>query len=220
MSENNIVMKRIILGMAGLALVAFIALFYFRPLLIRAHLPKPVVIDTANQPTLGNSDAKIHIVIFEDLKCVNCARFSNEIMPYIKKHYIDTGIAKYTLINLAFIPGSMPAANAAHCLYAQNPAFFFPFIDNIFEHQPPENKNWATIPALMNFAVNIPGVNMDQLAACLVENTYDQFIQNNLKQAMVIMNGSVATPAVFVNGIRVMPTTKSQLDAVIEAVKI
>lgn len=219
MRENNMVIKKMMLSVMGLALIAFVALFYFRPLLIRAHLPKPVAINTTDQPTMGNQNAKIHIVVFEDLKCVNCARFSNEVMPYIKKHYIDTGIAKYTMINLAFISGSLPAANAAHCLYAQNPAFFFPFIENIFEHQPPENQNWATIPTLMDFASRIPGVNTDQLAACLVKNTYDPLIQNNLKQAMTIMSGSVATPAVFVNGIHVTPATKSQLDAVIEAAK-
>lgn len=219
MSDNNSFIKKMMLCIIGFIILIAAAFFYFRPLLIRAHLPKPVAIDTANQPTIGNPNAKIHIVVFEDLKCVNCARFNNAVMPDIKKRYIDTGIAKYTMINLAFIPGSQPAANAAHCIYAQNPALFFPFVENIFQHQPPEDQNWATIPALMNFASQIPGVNTDQLAACLVNNTYAPFIQNNLSQAMKIMNNTVETPAIYVNGIRVLPATKAQVEVVMGVVK-
>lgn len=218
-SENNAFVKKTMLCIIGLIIVALIALFYFRPLLIKAHLPKPVVINIDNQPTIGNPKAKIHIVAFEDLKCVNCARFNNEIMPYIKKRYIDTDVAQYTMINLAFVPGSLPAANAAHCIYVQNPALFFPFVEYLFQHQPPEDQNWATIPTLMNFASQIPGVNTDQLAACLVKNSYDQIMRDNLTMASKLMGGSVSTPAVYINGIKVNPVTKSQVDIVMEAVK-
>ena len=87
--------------------------------------PAPAMqIDTTDQPTRGNPNAKVHIVVFEDLKCIACKNFNNTILPQIKKQYIDTGIAKYTVINLAFIPGSMPAANAARCIYTQNPDGF------------------------------------------------------------------------------------------------
>lgn len=217
-SENNKLIKITILCVLVLVAIASVSLLYFRPLLIRAHLPKPVKIDTTHQPTLGNPNAKIHIVVFEDLKCVNCARFNNTVMPYIKKRYIDPGRAKYTMINLAFISGSLPAANTAHCIYMQNPASFFDFVDMIFHNQPPEEQNWATIPALMTLAAKIQGMNTDQLASCMIDNTYAPLIENNLKQAMKLMNQAVETPAIYVNGIRVSPATKAQLDLVIWAV--
>src|SRR3990167_9811540 len=182
-TENNIIMKYVVLGIAALAALASISFFYVKPWYLRKHLPMPVTLAVNGQPTLGNPKAKIHLVVFEDLKCANCARFNNEVMPYLKKQYIDTGIAKYTLINLAFIPGSLPAANAAHCVYQQSNTLFFDYVDYIYHHQPPENKNWATIPALLNYANAIKGIDGDKLAQCLVNSPYDQFIQNNLTQA-------------------------------------
>lgn len=207
------------LSIIGLVIVAIVGLFTIKPLLIKKYLPKPVVIDTQNQPTLGNAKATVHMVAFEDLKCSNCARFNREMMPYIKKHFIDTGVAKYTMINLAFIDGSMPAANAARCVYKQNDALFFDYTDYIFEHQPPEGDHWATIPALLNFANKINGINKKQLAECIVKSPYDQFIRDNLTLAMKLMDNSVATPMLYINGIIVKPLTKDQINKIISAVK-
>ncbi|OGT43909.1 MAG: hypothetical protein A3F13_04795 [Gammaproteobacteria bacterium RIFCSPHIGHO2_12_FULL_40_19] len=207
------------LGIMGLIVIAVIAFFVIKPILIKKHLPQPVIINTDNQPTIGAAKATVHIVAFEDLKCSNCARFNKELMPYIRKHFIDTGIATYTMINLAFIDGSMPAANAAHCVYKQNSTLFFDYTDYIFEHQPPETENWATIPTLLNFANKVKGINTQQLAQCLIKSPYDQLVHANLTQAMQLMNGNVATPTLYINGIIVTPLTKSQINKIVEVVK-
>lgn len=218
-AENRSYIKIAMLSVIGLVITGIIGLFFLKPILMKKVLPKPVIIDTSHQPLLGNPHAKINIVAFEDLKCVNCARFNIKIMPYLQEHYIKTGEANYTMINLAFINGSLPVANAARCLYEQNKAFFYPFVDYVFQHQPPENENWATIPALLDFASHIEGVNTDQLAQCMIQSPYDQFFQNNMTQAMKLMTGNVATPSVYINGIAVTPVTKAQIQTVIEAVK-
>ncbi|MCX7125876.1 MAG: thioredoxin domain-containing protein [Gammaproteobacteria bacterium] len=219
MTKNNSLIKIAILSILALVIVAVIAFVIIKPIMFKKDLPKPITIDTQNQPTLGNPKAKITMVAFEDLKCSNCARFNTQIMPHIKKHFIDTGIAKYIMINLAFIQGSMPAANAARCVYMQNNNLFFGFTDYLFQHQPPEDQDWATIPTLMIDAGKIKGINTDQLAQCLVKSPYDQFIQNNLKQAMAIMDKSVATPTLYINGIKVDPLTKKQIDLIIGTIR-
>ena len=219
MSENNSVVKKMMLGIIVLIVIALIGFFFVRPMLIKKELPKPVVIDTQNQPTLGNPKAKVHMVVFEDLKCSNCARFNRELVPYIQKEFIDTGVAKYTMMNVAFIQGSMPAANAARCVYAQNQALFFDYTRTLFYHQPPEDEDWATVPYLLNYASQIKGIDTAQLGQCIVKSPYDSIIHNNLKQAMKIMNGIVLTPTLYINGIVVKPLTKSQINRVIEAVK-
>ena len=219
MSENNSIIKMSMLVIISLIMIAAIVVFYVRPYYLAKSLPKAVVIDTSHQPTIGNTNARLHFVAFEDLKCSNCARFTNEIFPYIQKHFINTGAAKYTFINLAFIQGSMPAANAAHCVYKQNKKLFFPWVDYIYKHQPPEDQNWATIPVLLDFANKIPGIHTDSLATCLVQRPYDQLIQNNLKQAAKLMPTAVATPTVYINGVVVHPLTKEQIDTVVAAVK-
>lgn len=216
---KNLFVKIAMLCILGLLIAGTIIFYFIRPIIIRDHLPKPISIDTTNQPTLGKSHVKIHLVAFEDLKCSNCARFNVEIFPYIKKQLIDTGIANYTMINLAFVPGSMPAANAARCVYAQNKKLFFDFTEYLFQNQPPENQDWATIPALMIDAGKIKGINTDQLAQCMINNSYEAFIQNNLKIAMKAMGQEVQTPALYINGIKVDPLTKKQINIIIGAIK-
>jgi len=219
MIEKNTLIKRCMQTIIGLVIIAAAITVYYQKFYSHATLPKPVSIDTTNQPTLGNPEAKIHFVAFEDLKCANCARFSNTLFPDIKKSYIDTGKAKYTLINLAFIDGSLPAANAARCIYDQNAALFFSFVEYVYAHQPPENENWANIPKLLDFANHIPGVNIDTLTTCLVNNPYDQFFKDNMKQAEKLMPNAVATPTLYINGVIVRPLTQERINEIVKAME-
>jgi protein-disulfide isomerase len=194
--NKSTLQKMVITGVVLVALA--VALFF----LTKSHTPSSpaLEIDTKDQPTRGNPAAKVHIVVFEDLKCVACRNFNNTVLPQIKSEYIDKGLAKYTVINVAFIPGSMPAANAARCLYNENPDWFFTFVDYVYQNQPPENEDWATIPKLVEFAKVIPGVDSEKLSRCIYESPHTAFIENNFKQASKLQGASVATPAVYVNG--------------------
>lgn len=213
---NKSIIKKIILVVIALGAIGSILAF-----LPKSSSPKEQVlqIDTSNQPTMGNAKAKVHIVVFEDLKCIACRNFNNTVFPKIKAKYIEPGIANYTVINVAFIPGSMPAANAARCLYTQNPDWFFQFVDNVYQHQPPENEDWANLPRLMQFAGVIPGVDQDKLSRCIYESPYTDFIQNNFKQALKLQGNTVATPAIYINGRFVEQPSFSHIQKTIEAVK-
>lgn len=197
-----------------LVLIAGVFIFYPRS---KVELPRSVHIDTTNQPTIGNATAPVQMVAFEDLKCFNCMRYETTLFSKIKQKYIDTGKARYTFINLAFIPGSMPAANAAQCVYAQNKELFFPFVEYIFSHQPPEEQDWATIPNLIELASHVPGVNKEKFSECLIASPYVDSINNNLNQAIKIMGGEVATPSLFINGRPVEPLTLERVDAMVKA---
>jgi len=202
-----------------IALIAIVLILFFMLRKPAQQLPAPVQINTTNQPTLGNANAPIHVVAFEDLKCANCMRFDTRIFPKLKKDYIDTGRAKYTLINLAFIPGSEPAAQAARCVYDQSTPLFFNFVDYVYHHQPPETANWATIPHLMSMASNVKGINTQQLMQCLAANKHQHIAAQNMKVAEKIMPDGVATPSVYVNGVAVIPLTWNQLNYVISTFK-
>ncbi len=214
MSQSKI--KSLIIAVIAIAVVVVAAAIFFKP---STKLPKQVRIDTTGQPTMGNANAKVHIIAFEDLKCPNCMRFNTTLLPKVKKKFVDSGIAKYTMITLAFIPGSMPAANAARCLYKQNKKLYFPFVKYIYFHQPSEEQNWATVPTLLQFASKIKGVNKPALEQCLVKSPYTGFINKNLQIANKVMGGQVATPTLFVNGRIVRPLTMKRLQTLIDAAK-
>ena len=183
----------------------------------QTKLPTPIAINATGQPTMGKANAPVHIVAFEDLKCSNCKRFNDTYFQTIKKEYIATGIAKYTMITLAFIPGSIPAGNAALCLYNQNKNYFFPFVQYVYDRQPPEEENWATIPTLLKFAKSsVPKANLTALSNCIFTDTHTQTLENNLNLAASIMN-PVETPTVYVNGRIVQPLTMNQIKILVDA---
>lgn len=201
------------------AFIVIISIYFFWSEADEKRLPTPVSINTSDQPTLGDSSAKVHLVAFEDLKCGNCARFNNELLPQIKKQFVDTGIAKYTMINVAFIPGSMPAANAARCVYDQNPKAFFEYVDHIYRNQPPEDQNWATIPNLVSFAENLPSINKQKLSECIANSPYDSIIKRNEAMGMKVMDGQLATPTLYVNGHIVRPLTLENVEYLVNRLK-
>ena len=199
-----------------LVALGIITLLFFQQSQSHLKIPKAFTINTSNQPTMGNPRAKVHVVAFEDLKCSNCARFNNTLFPYIKKTYIDTGKAKYTMINLAFIQGSLPAANAARCIYHQKQPLFFSFVKAVYANQPPENEDWANIPKLLDYASKIPGVNTTALTNCLIQTPYEKRIAQNMSIANKVMNDQVATPSIYINGILVRPLSKKRFDLIMK----
>jgi len=213
---SNKGMKIAVLVVLLIVILGGVGYYFYKP---ADPLPKSITINTAGQPVLGNKNAKVNIVAFEDLKCANCMRFNTTLLPKLKKKYIDTGVAKYTMVNLAFISGSMPAANAARCIYKQNNQAFFDFVKFVYNHQPPENENWATIPKLMEFASHVKGIDQQKLSTCIVKSPYTNFISNNMKIAGKAMGEVIATPTIYVNGILVRPLTMTRFDQIIKAVR-
>lgn len=206
MSQRTI--RNAMIAIAVVAVIVILCVIYI-PQKDKASttLPHAVTINTKNQPMMGSPNAKLRIVAFEDLKCSNCMRYNTTVFPEVYNHYIKTGIANYTMITLAFIPGSMPAANAARCIYAQNKTAYWDFVKYVYNNQPPEEENWATIPNLMLMASHLKGINNDKLAQCLVKSPYTDLIENNLKLLQSIMKPPVGTPTVYINGVRVDPLT-------------
>jgi len=159
----------------------------------------PLVYD---QPTIGRPQANLHIVAFEDLKCTGCKYFMNHVFPQIKSQLIDTGKAQYTVVTLAFISGSTPAGNAALCIAKQSTTDFFAFLKVVYANQPDERLDWATKPTLLDFAKQVPGVNISKLTQCIDNHTYDTQLQDNLSIASIASKNQIQTPMIFVNGER------------------
>lgn len=201
------------------AVIAIITTLLFIKSRLHSNTPAKaeITLETSNQPTTGSATAKIHIVAFEDLKCVNCAIYSTQLYPKIKEKYIDTGVADYTLIPLAFIPGSIAAANAAYCLYHQNTEDFFKFVDYVYKNQPDEMLDWAIPQTLSDFAKASTDANIPDLQACIEDQTYYLQLQDNLKYASDVMGEMVATPRLFVNGNAVEKLDMASIDELVKS---
>src|SRR3990167_6172779 len=205
---------RLVIATLVAVLVAGTATWLFKH---HSTTPPATRIPTAGQPTEGHANAPVSVVAFEYLKCQNCKNYSVGLFPTLQKKYIEPGKIRYTLIPLAFIPGSIPAANAALCLYDQKPAYFFQFVEYVYQNQPDESIDWATTPTLLHFAAEAtPTANLKQLATCMIELRFASQLKANLALAGRIMKEGVMTPVVFVNGQQVHPLNQKTLMTAIE----
>jgi protein-disulfide isomerase len=124
-------------------------------------------------PTLGSPKANIDIVVFEEPKCPACKTFSDTIYPKIRKNFVATNKATYTLIPISFIKNSMPAAIALFCVYHQDKDFpnselFFKYVEHMYANQPSESEDWATPETLKKFATETsPVIKIDAFQDCL-----------------------------------------------------
>ena len=66
---------------------------------------------------IGNENAKISIIAYESLTCSHCANFHIDVLPDLKKEYIDTGIAK---IEFRHFPLDVAAFNASKIAQCKN----------------------------------------------------------------------------------------------------
>ena len=64
---------------------------------------------------IGNKDAKIKIIAYESLTCSHCANFHIDVLPDLKKEYIDTGLARIEFRHFPLDVAAFNASKIAQC---------------------------------------------------------------------------------------------------------
>ena len=146
-------------------------------------------------PFLGNPNAKVTLIEFEDFQCPYCKRFFDETFSQIKQNYIDTGKIKFIHEDLPFLgQESFDAALAAHCALDQGK--FWEYRDTLFNHQKAENEGDFATANLEKFAVNL-GLNSATFNTCLETSKYKDLLNNQSQTARD--HGALGTPTFFFN---------------------
>jgi protein-disulfide isomerase len=105
------------------------------PVAARPEPPLPTEpVSIEGSPAMGSPDAKVVVIAFSDFECPYCGRFAREVLPELKKEYIDTGHVQFVFKHLPLTnihPRAMPAAIAAECAAQQGK--FWEFHDRLFE---------------------------------------------------------------------------------------
>ena len=148
-----------------------------------------------NDRILGNPNAPITIVEYASLTCPHCAHFTDEILPQIKKEWIDTGKAKLVLRDFPLDGEALKAAMIARCA---PPDRFYAFIDTFFADQ----DKWvqaSDFQAALGRLAELGGMSKTAVDACLKNTSLEnQILQGRLTAGKQL--GVDATPTFFVNG--------------------
>src|ERR1700746_1607851 len=150
---------------------------------------------TKDDRILGNADAPITIIEYASLTCPHCAHFTNEVLPELKKKWIDTGKAKLVLRDY---PLDEPALRGAMIARCAPPDRYYAYVDTFFGAQ----EKWATArdyrDALARL-VKLGGMSREEFDNCL-KNTA---LENKIVEGRLIASKELdvnSTPTFFING--------------------
>ena len=143
------------------------------------------------EPVLGDPNAPLTIVEFSDFECSYCRRFHKQVMPELKRNYIDTGLVRFVHkdLPLPFHPHALPAAAAARCAGEQNR--YWELYSSLFDQQ-----NCLGCKGVLAIAAEAE-LNTSKLQACMKRDSTLALINANRSEAA--LHNISATPT-FVIG--------------------
>jgi len=198
-------MRNILIVVGGVVAVAAIAAGVYFGTRAPASGPPPVAAASAPakaalesvQPgdhVLGDPKAPITIIEYASLTCSHCAHFHTQVLPEIKKKWIDTGKVKLVYRDFPLDQVAAKAAQIAEC--AGNDRYFG-VLDIIFRGQP----QWATAAdplAELAKPLRIAGMGETEIKACLANEAMSNAVIKDYQGGEAM--GVTSTPTLFIDG--------------------
>ncbi|MBX2805624.1 MAG: DsbA family protein [Hyphomicrobiales bacterium] len=160
---------------------------------------------------LGKEDAPYTIIEYSSMTCPHCANFHLNVLPEVKKKYIDTGIAKYIIREFPFDNVAAAAFMLARCV---DQSKYFDFVDLLYEKQ----EEWAfggePLPGLQKYAKQA-GFTEARFNECLRDEKllkHVEWVRNRGHSEF----GVRATPTFFINGKQLDNSSISAFDEIME----
>lgn len=157
----------------------------------------PVKVEVSDAPVLGGKDAKLTLIEFSDYECPFCKRSFDQLLPELKKNYIDTGKLKlvYRNLPLPFHQNAHKEAEAALCARDQGgDSVYFKYHDQIFT-KTTSNGTGLSLEQLPVIAQSL-GLNAAQFQSCLDTGKYKDYVDKDIAYATKV--GVSGTPTWFV----------------------
>jgi len=155
-----------------------------------------------HSPTLGDANAKVHIVEFLDPACETCAQF----YPLVKQLVADhPGQVRVSLRHVAFHEGSDYVVRVLEASRKQDK--YWPTLEAVLASQAQWAPNHIAQPELVLQAVAGVGLNIEQLKADMSAPEIAERAQHDTSDAITMK--VTATPEYFVNG-RPLPSFGDQ----------
>lgn len=177
---------------------------------------------TQNDRTIGNANAKVTLVMYEDFQCPFCGKFVSESETPIRNTYVADGRVQFVYRDFAFLgPESTRSAEAAMC--ASDQGKFWEYHDYLFSHQRGENQGNFSDPNLKSFATSL-GLNGLVFNQCFDGNKYAKAVADSTTEGgnagvrgtpkgFILKNGKVVDT---IDGAVPNPTVMAKLDAALK----
>ena len=183
----------------------------------QAAAPKPddtydSVPIAATDMVLGKANAPVTIVEYASMTCGHCAQFHGEVVPKIKKAYIDTEKARLIYRDFPLDRLALAGAMLARCA---GPERYFGFVDLLFKDQTRWSSARDPMKALGQLA-RLGGMSQSKFDACLRDESVQRIVLDQRLSGGRKFKIS-STPTLIINGRKYNGgLTFGQVQAVIE----
>jgi protein-disulfide isomerase len=117
-----------------------------------------------NGSVLGNPDANVTLLQYEDLQCPICKQYTDDAFPTIVEEYVKPGKVKIDFRGLSFIgPDSVKALRIA--LAAGNQNKLWDVVEAFYANQGVENTGWVTDDKVDEILAQVPGLDAAKVLA-------------------------------------------------------
>lgn len=125
---------------------------------------EPWVVAAMRNRVLGDANAPITMIDYSSLTCPHCADFHTNILPQIKKDYIDTGKLKLVFVDFPLNLPALQASSVARCI--EDDTAYFAYIDQLFRTQ----KQWGMTENAKNDllgTIKFTGLDRETASKCI-----------------------------------------------------
>jgi protein-disulfide isomerase len=162
-------------------------------------------VSTTDQPSLGNSDAPVTIVVFTDYQCPACASMHPQLERVVKESgdKVRLVVRDFPLTQHA---EAFKAAEAAES--AREQGKYWEYIHILMRNQPK-----LTVDKLKAYADEL-GLDRTRFDSAVDSGKFADLVQRDMDDGVKL--GVSATPTIFVNGQRVSASGYDELKATVE----
>lgn len=140
----------------------------------------PSKFEVENVHILGDKNAPVTIYEMSSLGCSHCADFHLNILPQLKKDYIDQGKVKVIFADFPIDQKSMKAAMLARCMPEDK---YFDFISLLFKKQMSWGLSFKTEKLLTGYA-EMEGMSPEEAKNCMSNDKIASELMDIRQQAI------------------------------------
>ncbi|MGZ3274458.1 MAG: DsbA family protein [Caulobacteraceae bacterium] len=130
-----------------------------------APSPASGKVSLAPEEVMGDPKAKVTVIEYASAACPHCARVNNDVLPQLKKTYIDTGKVRYVFREMLTdpVPFAGTAFMMARCGGDRN---YFALLDDVFHQQQAIYESGDLPGGLLKIGAKY-GLDKDKINACM-----------------------------------------------------
>lgn len=148
---------------------------------------------------IGDVNAPVTMIEYASFTCPHCASFHKDVLPQIKKEYVDTGKLKVIFRDFPFERVGATAALLSRCV---DKTRYYGFSDLVMKQQDTWASSANPMDGLFKIA-KLAGLSQEKIDACLAdEKLLDQIVA--VRKEAMDKYGFNSTPSFLINGEKVV----------------